>query len=130
LFPATRSPSIDPASDGARTARAGMMGPLPPIPEETTDVITAVVMITTDSDRIPEAARTIADLEGVSEVYSVTGEVDLIAIVRVRRHEELADVIADRLSKSPGVLSTQTYIAFQTYSRHDLEEAFSLGLDD
>ncbi|MDR3202404.1 MAG: Lrp/AsnC ligand binding domain-containing protein [Bifidobacteriaceae bacterium] len=93
-------------------------------------MITAVVMITTEPDKIPEAAQAIAELDGITEVYSVTGEVDLIAITRVRRHEDLAEVIADHLSKTPGVLSTQTFIAFQTYARHDLEEAFSLGLED
>jgi DNA-binding Lrp family transcriptional regulator len=65
----------------------------------------------------------------VSEVYSVAGDVDLVAIVRVRRHEQLADVIAGRLNKVPGVLSTQTLIAFQAYSRHDLEATFSLGFE-
>ncbi|MDR0505168.1 MAG: Lrp/AsnC ligand binding domain-containing protein [Bifidobacteriaceae bacterium] len=92
-------------------------------------MITAIVMITTDAKSIPEAAQAIAEVEGISEVYSVTGDTDLIAIARVRRHEELADVIADQLSKTPGVLGTETYIAFQTYSRHDLDAAFSLGLD-
>ena len=72
----------------------------------------------------------IADLPGVSEVYSVTGEVDLIAMVRVREHDDLADVIADKVSKIEGVLRTQTYIAFRTYSQHDLEQAFALGLED
>jgi DNA-binding Lrp family transcriptional regulator len=93
-------------------------------------VISAIVLISAEVDRIPEVAAAIADLTGVSEVYSVTGDVDLIAIVRVRHHEELADVIADRLNKVSGVLSTQTHIAFRTYSKHDLDAAFSLGLDD
>jgi DNA-binding Lrp family transcriptional regulator len=93
-------------------------------------VISAIVLISAEVDRIPEVAAGIADLTGVSEVYSVTGDVDLIAIVRVRHHEELADVIADQLNKVSGVLSTQTHIAFRTYSKHDLEAAFSLGLDD
>jgi DNA-binding Lrp family transcriptional regulator len=93
-------------------------------------VISAIVLISAEVDRIPEVAAAIADLTGVSEVYSVTGDVDLIAIVRVRHHEELADVIADQLNKVSGVLSTQTHIAFRTYSKHDLEAAFSLGLDD
>jgi DNA-binding Lrp family transcriptional regulator len=93
-------------------------------------VISAIVLISAEVDRIPEVAAAIADLTGVSEVYSVTGDVDLIAIVRVRHHEELADVIADQLNKVSGVLGTQTHIAFRTYSRHDLEAAFSLGLDD
>ncbi len=92
-------------------------------------MITAIVLVETDVDRIPEAAAEIADLDGVSEVYSVTGDVDLVAVVRVREHEELAGVIADRLSKVRGVRSTKTYLAFRTYSRHDLEAAFSLGFD-
>jgi DNA-binding Lrp family transcriptional regulator len=93
-------------------------------------VISAIVLISAEVDRIPEVAAAIADLLGVSEVYSVTGDVDLIAIVRVRQHDELADVIADQLNKVSGVTGTETHIAFRTYSRHDLESAFSLGLDD
>ncbi len=92
-------------------------------------MITAIVLVETDVDRIPEAAAEIAELDAVSEVYSVTGDTDLVAMVRVRRHEELADVIADRVSKIVGVRSTRTYIAFQTYSRHDLESAFALGTE-
>jgi DNA-binding Lrp family transcriptional regulator len=93
-------------------------------------VITAIVLVHVEADRIPEVAEAITDLDGVSEVYSVTGGADLIAMVRVREHEELADVIADRLSKISGVRSTETHIAFRTYSKHDLEAAFSLGLED
>jgi DNA-binding Lrp family transcriptional regulator len=93
-------------------------------------MITAVVMIDTDSDRIPEAASAIAEIDGVREVFSVAGDTDLIAIVGVRQHEQLAEVIANRLSKTPGVLRTSTYIAFQTYSKADLDTAYSLGLDD
>ncbi len=93
-------------------------------------MISAIILINAEVDRIPEVAAAIAELDGVSEVYSVTGDVDLIAIVRVRHHEELADVIADQLNKVRGVLGTQTHIAFRTYSKHDLEAAFSLGLDD
>lgn len=93
-------------------------------------MITAIVHIDTEAARIPEVAARIAELPGVSEVYSVTGEVDLIALVRVREHDQLADVIADQISKIDGVLRTQTYIAFKTYSQHDLEHAFALGLED
>ena len=93
-------------------------------------MLTAIVLIDSDASRIPEVAQRISDVPGVSEVYSVTGDVDLIAVVRVRAHEELADVIADQLSKVEGVLRTQTYIAFKTYSKHDLEAAFSIGLED
>ena len=93
-------------------------------------MITAIVMIDAATDAIGEVAEAVAALTGVSEVYSVAGDVDLVAIVRVRRHEELHDVIAGRLNKVPGVLSTQTLIAFQAYSRHDLEATFSLGLEN
>jgi DNA-binding Lrp family transcriptional regulator len=95
-----------------------------------TRVITAIVLINAEVNRIPEVAQEIAELQGVSEVYSVAGDADLIAMVRVRAHEELADVIADRLNKVAGVLGTSTHIAFRTYSQHDLEAAFSLGLDE
>ncbi len=92
-------------------------------------MITAIVNVRCEVDRIPEVAEAIADLPGVSEVYSVAGDVDLVAMVRVRAHEDLADVIAGRLNKVTGVLATETYIAFRTYSRHDLEAAFSIGLE-
>ncbi|HEU0100764.1 MAG TPA: Lrp/AsnC ligand binding domain-containing protein [Mycobacteriales bacterium] len=92
-------------------------------------MITAIVMVRAAVDRIPEVAQAIAELAGVSEVYSVAGDVDLVALVRVRRHEELADVIAGRLNKVDGVRETQTHIAFQAYSRHDLEATFSLGIE-
>ncbi|SEF45864.1 AsnC family protein [Thermomonospora echinospora] len=93
-------------------------------------MITAIVLIKTDVARIPEVAETIAALEGVSEVYSITGEYDLIAMVRVREHEELAEIIPGRLNKIPGIRDTETHIAFETYSQHDLEAAFALGLPD
>jgi DNA-binding Lrp family transcriptional regulator len=93
-------------------------------------VITAIVLIETDVDSISEVAERIADLDGVTEVYSVTGDVDLIAMVRVREHDQLSGVIADRIGKVPGVQAIDTHIAFRTYSRHDLEAAFALGFDD
>jgi DNA-binding Lrp family transcriptional regulator len=93
-------------------------------------VISAIVLIKAEVSRIPEAAQEIAEIEGISEVYSVTGDVDLIAVARVRAHEELADVIADRLNKVTGVLETSTHIAFRTYSSEDLEAGFALGLDE
>ena len=92
-------------------------------------MITAIVFIQADVARIPEVAEQIAALDGVSEVYSVTGEIDLIAMVRVRQHEDVAYVVADRLNKVPGVLRTETHIAFRTFSKHDLEAAFAIGLD-
>ncbi|MFG2140720.1 Lrp/AsnC family transcriptional regulator [Streptomyces sp. NPDC048650] len=92
-------------------------------------MITSIVLIKTSVDQIPEIAEKIAALEGVSEVYSVTGAHDLIAMVRVAAHDDLADVIPGRISKVPGVASTETHIAFRTYSHHDLEAAFAIGLD-
>jgi DNA-binding Lrp family transcriptional regulator len=92
-------------------------------------VITAIVLVETTVDRIPEVAQQIADLPGVSEVYSVTGDVDLVAIVRVHEHDQLADVIADQLSKVAGVKSTRTYLAFRAYSQHDLDAAFAIGFN-
>lgn len=91
-------------------------------------MITAIVLIKADMGRIPEVGEAIAQLDGVSEVYSITGEYDLVAMVRVRHHDDLADAIPGRLNKTPGVLSTETHIAFRTYSRHDLEAAFSIGM--
>ncbi|GAB3099003.1 MULTISPECIES: Lrp/AsnC family transcriptional regulator [Isoptericola] len=93
-------------------------------------MLTAIVLIDTEADQIPEVATKVTDLKGVSEVYSVTGKADLVAMVRVREHEELADVIADGISKVPGVVRTETLIAFRTYSNVDLEQAFAIGLDD
>lgn len=93
-------------------------------------MFTAIALIDADVARVPEVCEEVAALDGVSEVYSVTGDVDLIALVRVRRHEDLADVIAHRIGKVPGVLATRTYIAFQAYSQHDLELAFDLGVEN
>jgi DNA-binding Lrp family transcriptional regulator len=92
-------------------------------------MITAIVMVSVEADRIPEVAEEIAELGGVSEVYSVAGDVDLIAVVRVREFEQIADVIAGRMSKVDGVLHTYTHIAFRAYSRHDLDAAFSIGVE-
>jgi DNA-binding Lrp family transcriptional regulator len=92
-------------------------------------MITAIVFVKADVARIPEVAETIAALDGVSEVYSVTGQIDLIALIRVVNHDDVARVVADSINKVSGVMETETHIAFRTYSRHDLEAAFSLGLD-
>ncbi|HVE24603.1 MAG TPA: Lrp/AsnC ligand binding domain-containing protein [Sporichthya sp.] len=93
-------------------------------------MITAIVLIKADMGSIPEVGEAIARLDGVSEVYSITGEYDLVAMVRVHRHDDLAEVIPGRLNKTPGVLSTETHIAFRTYSKHDLEAAFALGMGE
>jgi DNA-binding Lrp family transcriptional regulator len=93
-------------------------------------VVTAIVLVKTEVQRIPEIAAELAQIREVSEVYSVTGEFDLVAMVRVRTHEELADVIPGGVNKVAGVTHTETHIAFRTYSRHDLEAAFALGFNE
>lgn len=93
-------------------------------------MITAIVFIKADVARIPEIAQEVASLDRVSEVYSVTGEIDLIALLRVRDHDEVADLVPDRINKIKGIAATETHIAFRTYSRHDLEATFSLGVDE
>lgn len=88
---------------------------------------TAIVFINTAVDQVGEVAEAVAALPGVTEVYSVTGAIDLVALVRTRTVDEIADVVTGRLNKVPGVTSTQTHLAFRAYSSHDLEAAFSLG---
>ncbi len=93
-------------------------------------MVNAVVLIQCEIDSIPEAAQAIADIEGISEVYSVAGEWDLVAIVRVQDHEDLASVIPGGVAKVEGVERTETLIAFQVYSKHDLEAMFSVGFEE
>jgi DNA-binding Lrp family transcriptional regulator len=93
-------------------------------------VITAIVLLQARPDRIPEVAALVAQIEGVREVYSVTGDVDLVAIVRVERQEALADIIADHLGKVDGVVQTRTYLAFRTYTPSDVDDALASGFDD
>ena len=93
-------------------------------------MITAIVLIHAVADSIPETAQAIADIEGVSEVYSCAGDVDLIATVRVHTHEELADLIPGRIGRVDGVIDTDTHIAFRSYSTSDTESAFALGAEE
>jgi DNA-binding Lrp family transcriptional regulator len=90
-------------------------------------VTIAVVLIEADRDAMSTLGGALADLEGVAEAYSVTGEWDFVAIVRVPRHEMLADVVTGELLKLPGVARTQTMVAFEVFSKHDLEAMFSIG---
>jgi DNA-binding Lrp family transcriptional regulator len=92
-------------------------------------MVTAVVLIKAQTDKVTTLAEQMADLEGVSEVFSVAGQYDLVALVRVRENEDLARVISDKVRKLPGIVSSETLIAFKVYSKKDIEAAFSLGLD-
>ncbi len=88
---------------------------------------TAIVLIEAERDALATLGGTLADLEGVSEAWSVTGEWDFVAIVRVPRHELLAEVITGQLVTLPGVTRTQTMVAFEVFSKHDLEAMFDVG---
>ncbi|MGB6181433.1 MAG: Lrp/AsnC ligand binding domain-containing protein [Rhodococcus sp. (in: high G+C Gram-positive bacteria)] len=90
-------------------------------------MITAIVMIHAEVHTIPETARAVADVQGVSEIFSCAGDVDLIAVVKVRTHEEIAEVITERVNRIEGVLRTDTHIAFKSYSSADVDAGFSLG---
>ncbi|MGW0895064.1 Lrp/AsnC family transcriptional regulator [Saccharopolyspora sp. NPDC002578] len=92
-------------------------------------MITAIVLIQTVADRLTEAAQEVADIDGVAEVYSCAGDVDLIAILRVTNHEDIAEIVPGRINKVAGVLDTDTHIAFRSYSSQDTEATFSLGLE-
>lgn len=92
-------------------------------------MITAIVLVQAEADTIPEAAQAIADIDGVTAVYSCAGDVDLIAMIRVAQHEDLADLVPGRIGKVPGVLNTDTHIAFRSYSRSDTEASFGIGMD-
>jgi DNA-binding Lrp family transcriptional regulator len=87
----------------------------------------AVVLVQAERSALAELGPALADLEGVAEVYSVTGEWDFVAMVRLREHAQLADLVTGRLSKLDGISRTQTMVAFEVYSRHDLEALFSVG---
>jgi DNA-binding Lrp family transcriptional regulator len=93
-------------------------------------MVNAVVLIQCEIDGIPEAAEAIAGIDGVTEVYSVAGEYDLVAIIRVLQHDDLARVIPGGISKVDGVARTETLIAFQVYSKHDLEALFNIGFSE
>ena len=87
----------------------------------------AIVLIEAERDALSALGGALADIEGVSEAYSVTGAWDFVAIVRVPDHEQLADVVTGEIGALPGVMRTQTMVAFAAYSRHDLEALFSIG---
>lgn len=87
-------------------------------------MITAVVLITAEKGALPTLGEDLAAIPGVSEVYSVTGDFDFIAMVRARQHEELADIVTGRIAQAAGVARTHTHVAFRTHSKHDLETLF------
>ena len=87
----------------------------------------AVVLIEAERDALPKLGEMLADMEGVAEAYSVTGEWDFVAILRLRDPDQLAQVVTGGISQLPGIQRTQTMVAFEAFSRHDLEALFSVG---
>lgn len=92
-------------------------------------MISAFVLVNARPDRIAALASELADVDGVAEVYSVAGDADIVAIIRVREHEQLAEVVTGSIATLDGIMSTRSMVAFRAYSRHDLEAMFSLGAD-
>ena len=93
-------------------------------------MVTALVLMHVEGDRVDEVAQRLIAWPGVSEVYSIAGGWDLAAILRVQRNEEVADLVTHKILKTPGVEETETLIAFKAYSRHDLDRMFSIGFGE
>jgi len=87
----------------------------------------AIVLIQAERSALPTLGGELADIDGVAEAYSVTGEWDFVAIIRVREHDQLARLVTGMISQLEGVIRTHTMVAFEAYSRHDLEALFSIG---
>jgi DNA-binding Lrp family transcriptional regulator len=92
-------------------------------------VITTIVLIRADPKAIPQVAQRLAGIDGVTEVYSVSGEWDLVAIVKVAEYDRIAQVVTEEFVKVPGIERTQTLTAFRAYSRKDLEQAWDIGVE-
>ena len=93
-------------------------------------MVNTIVLAVCDIHRIPETAQEIADIDDVSEVYSVAGDFDLVIMVRTRTHDDLARVVSEEIAKVTGVERTQTLVAFKVFSRHDVEALFSVGFEE
>ena len=87
----------------------------------------AIVLIEAERDALATLGGALADIDGVGAAYSVTGEWDFVAVLHLNRHEELADIVTGKMANLPGVVKTQTMVAFEAFSRHDLESLFSVG---
>ena len=92
-------------------------------------MVTAIVLIRADTDRVPDLESMIVETDGVKELFSVAGRYDLVAIVKVPSNEGIADVVTDKLRKLDGIMEAETLIAFRAYSKADWDTGFDLGLD-
>lgn len=93
-------------------------------------MITAIVLLQASRGKVPELAQSLLEIPEVTEVYSVAGEYDLIAMIRVKEYEAMAEVVPGKLQRLQGVERTETLMAFQCYSRHDLDRLFSIGIEE
>ncbi len=91
-------------------------------------MVTAIILLKADRQAINDVAESLASVDGVSEVYSVGGRYDLVAIVRVAHNDDLAELVTGRLRRIDGITETETTLAFRAHSRHDLETMFSVGM--
>ena len=92
-------------------------------------MIQAVVLINVQRTHIPQTAQKLLEIKGISEVFSVTGDYDLVALVRLPEYDELAEVVTERLAEIDTITRTQTMVAFKVYSREDLEQTWQIGID-
>lgn len=93
-------------------------------------MVTALVLLNVERDKVNAVAEKLAATEGITEVYSVAGRYDLAAIVRVKQNEQLAEVVTKKIRSLDGIEKSETLISFRVYSRYDLEMAFSLGMEN
>ena len=91
-------------------------------------MVTAIILMNVKRDKINEVAEDMAGIDGISEVYSVGGRYDLVAVLRVSDNDELAQLVTETIRSYEAIVNTETLIAFRAYSRHDLEQMFSIGL--
>ena len=91
-------------------------------------MVTALVLLKVARDKVNSVAETLADMEGITEVYSVAGRYDLTVIIRVKDNDQLAELVTNHMLKVEGILKSETLVAFRVHSRHDLESMFSIGL--
>ncbi|MFB6271798.1 MAG: Lrp/AsnC family transcriptional regulator [Salinibacter sp.] len=92
-------------------------------------MVTAIVLLDVERGKVNDVADALAALDGISEVHSVAGRVDLVAMLRVAENEELADLVTNEIQQVDGITDTETLIGFRVHSSHDLEKMFSIGMD-
>jgi len=90
-------------------------------------MVTAITLLNVERDKVNEVAEALADMEGISEVYSVSGRYDLVSVIRASDNDQLAELVTGHMLKVPGIVSSETMLAFRAYSKHDLASMFEIG---